>query len=880
MLHTLPAPSDPPTLSASPSSRPRPARRSWYVVGLMAIGIVTARYGLDVLAAAPMFALAALTLIGALVVRGRACVACMGAGVIALSAGWTLVRIGEEPGDALGAMVAQSRAGERVGRDPPLVRVQGVVRTVVTQGPGPRGDLGRFARESSPASAFELDLVGVSPTGDDWARASGSLRVRVDLPEERVRGAVSPGQLLTLTGQLHAVARAMNPGEPEWDLLARQSGASGTLIVPGLELIEHASAQDLSTRATAWWWTLRGKAQARARAALMLDDPALAPTPGRALLGALLLGVRDQALDEVTASFGRLGLLHLVAISGFNMTVMAGVAMLLLRVWGDRGWLEPAGVALCIGVYLLVLPLEAPIARAGVTVLLLLIADACGRRYDPGTLLGWVCAAMLVLRPMDLFGLGFQLSFGIVAVLLVLGSTAHERVFGMRIRGVLTPRLPPGPMSPRTLALVAARRARSSIAQGITAALLAWTVSTPIVLVHTGVFSPLAVLATLIVLPVTVVVLWIGYVLLLVCVLVPGLAEPAQGLVDGLGSVVITLVTRLDALPGASVQLPSLSIALGAAMLVLVLAWWRVGHLRHRGLWLASLVMATWLTAEITLGPRFAARWPLRVDTLSVGDGTCHLVRSRGEAMLVDCGSLSTGVGERLVPGAIRSLGAWRVPTIMLTHAHIDHYAGILDVVEPLGVKRVVTTPQVIESARRDAKGGVAALLAGLAARGVTVTTVSKGDTFALGEATFTVQWPPAERWFKNPNDASLVMHAVVTTAGGERRAVFMGDAAGEALPELLPTTAPAECEAFARAWRADVLELPHHGAFTQPSAELVDLVQPRVVVQSTGPKRAADTRWNSFKTGRAWLLTPMSGAVWTRIESDGAVRCGTFLGR
>ena len=75
---------------------------------------------------------------------------------------------------------------------------------------------------------------------------------------------------------------------------------------------------------------------------------------------------------------------------------------------------------------------------------------------------------------------------------------------------------------------------------------------------------------------------------------------------------------------------------------------------------------------------------------------------------------------------------------------------------------------------------------------------------------------------------------------------------------------------------RADILELPHHGAYIDPAVEFLHLVNPGVVLQSTGPRRAADTRWNPHMAGRAWYCTPRSGGAWVSVDPDGSIRSGS----
>ena len=78
---------------------------------------------------------------------------------------------------------------------------------------------------------------------------------------------------------------------------------------------------------------------------------------------------------------------------------------------------------------------------------------------------------------------------------------------------------------------------------------------------------------------------------------------------------------------------------------------------------------------------------------------------------------------------------------------------------------------------------------------------------------------------------------------------------------------------------RADVLELPHHGSVHGAALEFVGAVGPRVVLQSTGPRRVGDARWDTLRAGRVWFTTASDGAAWAEIRGDGSVVGGSLRG-
>ncbi len=874
-----------------------PARRSLYVCALIGIGYWLAGFVAPGVGATWWLGGAPVLLIIAVLTRGWVCRVALSVAVLLLAAGWYGARVNERAGASL-AWTVEEEVGASA--DPVLGTVRGVVVDSPQELERSRGALGKFSR-AGEAVGFTIALSGVEGNGGVVSDVSGELRVRVEGAPTLMPAWLRPGVAVRISGKLRPVRPASNPGEPDWPALAAQEGRIGELEVPNATLLETREPAGWVEGARARWYGAIGAMHERCQ--LAIDGPKSAvdspkekrAREARALLGALLLGERDGALGEVNAAFTRLGLVHLVAISGFNLAIMASFAMFLLRFSGDRGWMEPAIVALLVVGYMLVLPAQAPIVRAGVLVLVLLIADASGRRYDRATLLGWIACVLLIVRPLDAWSLGFQLSFGIVAALILMGDTMHHRLWGVPLRG-LTPEWQAHGRRAwegwwwRWIPALWRWLARFMQTQ-ISASVLAWAVSMPIIACHTGQLGLLTPLMTLVVLPMTVVVLWGGYLALLAGLVIPGAAGIAGGVLDAMARLLVDVVLLLDRVPGASVLMPRVS------------AWWAIagvggaaylvmrGSNRDRWSWVIVIGLAGWLSGEMYFGTRLGSDVALRIDSLAVGDGSCHLIRRGGEATLWDCGSLTTGLGERLVPQALRELGVRTVPTVVVTHAHIDHFAALPDIVEQLHVRRVYLPAQFERYAKTHPGTAPAELLADLAKRNIEVLTLGKGERVELAGLSASVLWPERDREFHDTNDSSIVAMLAVRCGETERRVLLTGDAAREALANLLPDQSRGAQAPGAEvvseqvqtggerrsALRADVLELPHHGAYIEPAVELVRVVDPSVVVQSTGARRAADRRWVNVMNGKAWYATPRSGAVWVEIRSDGTLVSGSF---
>jgi competence protein ComEC len=772
--------------------------------------------------------------------RGTACRVALAGAMLVLGAGWWSLRIAEP-----GAAWLPSRAGD----GPALVRVEGVILDDLRAVEPARTPLD-VPLAGGPRWRTRLAVGALIDDHEAATPARGVLRLSGGSAGPP---ALRPGQRIRITGEFEASPHPVNPGEPDRRVRDAQEGIAGDLRVVDLATAEPLAPGSTPAQVRSWWLGVRAGWRSTAQRLVLGPDPGPS-APGararesRALLAALILGEEDPALSDLRGAFRRLGLVHILSISGFHLMVMALLALAVVRLAGDLGWVEPAIVGAIVLVYLIILPFNAPVWRAGLMILGLLAADALGRRYDPLSTLAWIAFGLLIWRPADAWSIGFQLSFGLVAVLMRFAPVAHERLWGLRLRGVVE-RAPVGWRAARARLL---HELRSLTAANVLCA----AASAPLVLYHTGLLSPVSVLAGLIAVFPIVLLMVAAYASVLVGLLVPPLAGATSAALGQLGGLAAGVVRALDAIPGGSLRAPPVSVAWALAATALVLFWFARGHWRHKGVWMVGAVLGLWLAAEAILGPRLASPAPLRIDTLAVGDGSCHLIRSGGQGVLWDCGSLTPGVGRVMVPRAVRALRAGRVPTVIVTHPNLDHFNGILDIAEPLGVREVIVGRAFLDDARSGRKPE-AYFLDELARRGIQVRVAAAGDAIAIGEARLEFLSPTAGARFAEDNDMSLV--ALVTHPGTPASLLLCGDIEDAAIASLRqshPGLHPA------------VMELPHHGSGRAAAIEWVRELSPGVVIQSTGPGRAGDPRWDPIRLapGRRWLCTARDGAVWAEL--------------
>lgn len=747
-------------------------------------------------------------------------------------------QVGERPASSVAGWLATRDAP---GTLAPLIEIEGIVRAPPERATPTRSRLHDHLPPFmlAPERSRTEVLVDRLLTDAGPRRATGLAVVAAAGPPPSVRA----GERIRVLGRARPVTGPTNPGEINFRPAARDRGDRFWLTAEDASAIERLPHPSLAS-------TLRGAALAalaapRAGARGVIDRAVPPDTDAGRLVRGLLLGQRDDEGAGLAGAFQRIGLAHLLSVSGFHVSVMALVALLAVRLTGDRGWIEPALVAAALLLYMLVVPARAPIVRAGLMALVLLISEASGRRHDRIAVLAWVAVAVLVLRPTDLFSIGFQLSFGLVGWLIILAEPRPDRLALTEVRDRATEPLWRVPLTAlRTTAIATAA---------------CWTLALPTVWYHTGAVAPLAVLATVVTVPLIVVTMWLGFGLLLIAAAAPPLEGVLAAALGHTAAAAAGVVRWVDALPFATLWMPRVSLAWTVFATAAIAYAWRRGRWRSLPMWVLLAATVAWLGIEIRTADRLPEGVALRITMLDVGNGTAVLLERGHDALLWDAGSMREAVGVRTIDEACRATGAHRVPTLVITHANIDHYLGVLDIAGPLGVRRVVTGESFERQAHGDPDGPAAFVLAELDRLGIEHRVVAAGDTITLGDASLSILHPDAGFEPRSENDASLV--ARLRTA--DRTLLLTGDIQDEAIATLL-TGAPE--------LSADILELPHHGSARDAAFAFVDRVAPAVVLQSTGPQRLDDPRWAPYRSGRLWLTTARDGAVRVDIRDDGAI--------
>lgn len=598
------------------------------------------------------------------------------------------------------------------------------------------------------------------------------------------------------------------------------------------------------------------------------------PEPEGGLAAAILVGLRDRVDREVAAAFTTAGVSHIVAISGWNIAIVAAVVAALLR--GHLARRSRAIVTIgAIIAYSLFAGGSPSVLRAAVMAGLALAAVESGRGSRVTVGLAWAASIMLVAEPATVADVGFQLSAA---------ATAGLVVWGTPLTAWLAARAPwiPG-----------------SVRETLGISLAAQAATLPIVLLAFGRLALIAPAANLIAVPLVPPVMAAGAVAFgagwLACFGLPGsvaglLAMPAALLLSAL----VAVVGMAAAVPGANETLPFPANAVGAAGavgLMLLLHRTMSGHgsshranaiprprgaattrgaskprgaagppIRPRYRW----AVAGAALLAVVLGSVVAARpdGGIHVVVLDVGQGDSILLEGdRGGRILVDGGPDP----DALIAALDSYVPTWdrRLDAIVLTHPHDDHVAGLVAVVERYQVGRAFESGWSVETP------AYRAWKSALSGRGIAPERLATGDVLRIDDATLTVLWPddgtvraagldPKASDNRKTNDASIVLLGEFEG----RRFLLTGDAEDDVDPILTGRGLPA----------VDMLKVAHHGSATASSDVLLAVAHPAVAVVSVGadnpyghPNGATMARLRSHSS--LVLRTDGSGTVDTRLD-------------
>lgn len=505
---------------------------------------------------------------------------------------------------------------------------------------------------------------------------------------------------------------------------------------------------------------------------------------------ALLLGDTSKLSYETNNALTVSGIRHVAAVSGLHVSILFAMVYF---VSGRRRFLTFfLGVPVLL-LFMTVSGFSPSIVRASLMQVLMLLALLAQKEYDPPTGLAFAAAVMLLVNPLAITSVGFQLS---------VASVAGIFLFSGRISGWLLDGKRLGRFQKK------GKRLCTKLVVSVSVTLGAMLTTTPLTAYYFGTVSIISPMTNLLCLPlVTVVFCGIVGASLLGAVWLP-LGAAVAWCVSWVARLVLWIAGLLASIPLAAVYTASIYIVAWVVFCYVLLGIFLISKEKRP----AVLVFC----AGISLCLALLASWaePLlddyRVTVLDVGQGQCILLQSGGRTYMVDCGSSYEDDAADIAAATLLSQGVTQLDGLILTHYDGDHVGGAAYLLSRVPAK-VLILPE-----GEDEKGFEETLLAGFHGE------MLRGDRdlqIAWGDSTITVF---ASKYHGNSNETSLC----VLFQEEECDILITGDRGiigetillhGSDIPEL------------------DVLIVGHHGSSGSTGEDLLAATKPKQAVISVG---------------------------------------------
>ncbi len=582
-----------------------------------------------------------------------------------------------------------------------------------------------------------------------------------------------PGQYITLRGRSRAPQGPANPGEFDY---RRYLDARGIHWI--------IEADDWHAVSTAEHTPGLSKAL-QERLGLKLRRLA-----DGSLVQALILGDRTGIGPQKSEQWQRLGIAHLMAISGLHIGLIGGLLWVPARFLPVNPWVQLLIVLVGLLCYVMLSGLRPSALRA-----FCVFALAGSARIKNGSgepLNHWAAAALLLIlwQPGLPGQLGFQMSFAASGAIIYLLPAIR------RLRRWLWP-----------FAISAAAQA------GLV----------PLLADAFGEIALLGALFTWVFLPLITVLLaasllWVLTGSLLDFCLIPVL--------DGM-TAAIYWIAEISQAVAITVPLPSFSLV---SILLWYGFWLFVGSqtrsrcfVKRRSL-LAKVALVAVVLALLTGMPR---DWllPLEVTAIDVGQGDSLLIQTpHGQNILIDGGGShweeqsDYGVGPRRLLPYLRRRGIDHIDLVILSHPHEDHLQGLLTVLEELSVGMVWDggDPHTTRSYIR--------YLELIETKGVPYHVVRTGQSVSLAGGVKLSIEHPSELEYGTSSDLNN-NSVVVLLEYRSRRFLFTGDIDWEGQIRMLRSGVPS----------VDWLKVPHHGSASAWLEPWIEAVSPSIALISAG---------------------------------------------
>ncbi len=673
--------------------------------------------------------------------------------------------------------------------------------------------------------------------GEEWdaCYAVGELQLLSD-PAQQVKAKflirfqelvpLGYGKHITLTGVLREPQGKRNPGGFDYRAYLARQGIVGIIDAKGLLRVgEQGGFLPLQ-----WIEALRINTERvinRVYMASETETHPLEPSLHAELLEGILLGKRSDIPTETLDIFRNSGTFHVLAVSGLHVGLVAMFCYFGFSIFRFPQKVLCLLTIIAVLIYACLTGFRPSVFRASLMAILFLVATLIDRDADYFNLLAFAALVLLLLNPLQLWDIGFQLSFVAVTAIVYFVPKMEKPLRRLWEVAEGSPTDPDVPILTKLR-----NKAVKWLVLSYLVTLAAQIGTGPLIAYYFYRAYPLGIIVGPLAVGLVSLIVAVG--MLSVCVGFIWL--PLAKLLALLNHAIISLFLALIGIFGQAwgiVKLtpPSFGIFILYIAVCLSIIHWRFVRRQFRVASLIGLsVIAIWIwdTAFQERGRL------LEVVTLDVGQGDAALVRfPDNRTMLIDGGIQHTyydekrqrrvnyDVGKRIIEPYLDWRGIRKLDMVVLTHPDLDHGGGLGYILKNFEVSRILGISDMQLDSRTHQR-----LFTIAKADDIPYAFPYAGQIELTHTATLNLLHPidatSTDLFDDDKNDDSLV----IKLSYGEIDVLFTGDIGKNAEARLI---------ASGQDLRSEILKVPHHGSRTSSSAPFLDAVQPLGAIFSLG---------------------------------------------
>lgn len=571
------------------------------------------------------------------------------------------------------------------------------------------------------------------------------------------------------------------------------------------------------------------------------------------LISSMLLGNRIDLSSETIDNFMKTGIIHFIAVSGFNVGIVVFTIAAPLRFLGLNQTLLTIIILVTVIFYAFLTGLNPPVLRASIMAAIFFCSFLVRRQWDITSGIFTAIFVILVRNPSDLFNIGFQLSV-LATVGIVYGSAKIEEAL---FKGALfVEKLQVKAERGRLFFL------KKYLRKSLCISLAAWLATLPVTAYYFHLFTPFVAIVNILVFPLFWIIIVCGIVLLTLGTACPPLANISAWLASNTNMALESLVSNLVSLPYSYLYVcgPSPTEIVVYYLFVVLLL-----YRNYLAINFVQMALFCLLSAHVLIFPgirKFSNR-TLTITCLDVGHGSALLIQfPNGKNILYDAGSWQNyDAGRYIIAPFLWSRHIKKIDLVILSHEHEDHVNGLPSLIERFQVKSVYL-PHHSFASQEGQK-----ILSFLEKNHVCAASLSYGKSLKGFEpATIKILNPlPFASGVNAINDNSCVLK--IEYLGYS--VLFCADIKEQGIELLLSKASEI---------RSDIIQVPHHGSFIRNLEMLINVVQPTYAFINSNHGIVACETLTILKKHRVGVLqTHVDGAITLSIGECG-ITSSSFL--